>query len=415
MERVVITGIGLVTPCGVGTEETFRNLLDGRSGVGPITQFDATDEFTTRFAAEVKGFEPADFMPKKKLKEVSRFIAFSIGATRMAFQHSGIELDDKERERTGCFIGVGLGGLENLEKCTLVVHQRSPRKVSPYFIPSIISNLAAGQVSIEFGLHGPSYCHTSACASSAHSIGEACDWIRLGRADVMVAGGAEATVTPVGVAGFSAMFALSRRNDAPEQASRPFDKDRDGFVLGEGAGTVILESLSHAKKRGAPIIAELAGWSATSDAFHITRPAPEHHSAANAMRLALEAAKLDPTDVGYINAHATSTPTGDADESRAIANVFGAHATDKKLWISSTKSMMGHLLGASGAVELSVAANAVATGGVPPTINQETSDPDCPLDYVPNRARSGAIEHAMSNSFGFGGTNAALVVSKFRG
>jgi 3-oxoacyl-[acyl-carrier-protein] synthase II len=413
MERVVITGIGLVTPCGLGVKETLQNLLDGKSGVGPITQFDATPEFATRFAAEVKDFDAADWMPRKKIKEMSRFITFAVAATRMAFDDAGLELSDEERARTGCFIGVGLGGLENLEKITLVVHEKTPKKVSPYFIPSIIGNLAAGQVAIEFGLHGPSYCHTSACASSAHSIGEAYNWIRSGQADVMIAGGAEATVTPVGVAGFSAMFALSRRNDAPQRASRPFDRDRDGFVLGEGAGTLVLESLTRAKERGARILGELTGFGATTDAFHVTRPAPDHAHAAEAMRLALRNARLNPEQVGYINAHGTSTPMGDAEESRAIARVFGAHAAEKRLWISSTKSMMGHLLGASGAVEASVAVNAVNTGLVPPTINLDNPDPDCPLDYVPNLARHGAIEHAMSNSFGFGGTNAALIVSKF--
>lgn len=415
MERVVITGLGLITPCGVGTQPTLQNLLDGKSGVGPITQFDATEEFATRFAAEVKDFDPSDWMAKKKLKETSRFITFAVAATRMAFEHANVALSDEERERTGCFIGVGLGGLENLEKITLTVHQRSPRKASPYALPSIIGNLAAGQVSIEFGLHGPSYCHTSACASGAHAIGEACNWIQLGRADVMVAGGTEATVTPVGVAGFSAMFALSRRNDAPERASRPFDRGRDGFVLGEGAGILVLESLTRAKRRGANILAEVSGWGATTDAHHLTRPPEGHPYAAEAMRLALGNARLAPERIGYINAHGTSTPMGDVEESRAIARVFGSHALDHRLWVSSTKSMMGHLLGASGAVEAAVAIEAVRTGGVPPTINLDDPDPECILDYVPNHGRQGRFQHAMSNSFGFGGTNVALIVSRFDG
>jgi 3-oxoacyl-[acyl-carrier-protein] synthase II len=413
MERVVITGLGLVTPCGMGAEPTLQNLLDGKSGVGPITQFEATEEFATRFAAEVKGFEPSEWMAKKKLKETSRFITFAVAATRMALDHAEVALTDEERERTGCFIGVGLGGLENLEKITLTVHQKSPRKASPYSLPSIIGNLAAGQVSIEFGLHGPSYCHTSACASGAHAIGEAFNWIQLGQADVMVAGGAEATVTPVGVAGFSAMFALSRRNDTPERASRPFDRGRDGFVLGEGAGILVLESLTRARRRGANILAELTGWGATTDAHHLTRPPQDHPYAAKAMRLALCNARLAPEQIGYINAHGTSTPMGDVEESRAIARLFGAHATDRKLWVSSTKSMMGHLLGASGAVEAAVAINAVRTGAVPPTINLEEPDPECTLDYVPNHGRQGDFRHAMSNSFGFGGTNVALVMSRF--
>jgi 3-oxoacyl-[acyl-carrier-protein] synthase II len=414
MERVVITGLGLVTPCGMGAKPTFQNLLNGRSGVGPITQFDATNEFATRFAAEVKGFDPSDWMAKKKIKETSRFISFAVAATRMALDDAEVAFTDEDRERAGCFIGVGLGGLENLEKITLTVHQKSPRKASPYSLPSIISNLAAGQVAIEFGLHGPSYCHTSACASGAHSIGEAYNWIRLGLSDVMVAGGAEATVTPVGVAGFSAMHALSRRNEAPERASRPFDKDRDGFVLGEGAGILVLESLTRARRRGARILAELAGWAASTDAYHLTRPPKDHPYAAKAMRDALTSAQLNPEQVGYVNAHGTSTPMGDVEESRAIAAVFGAHALDKRLWVSSTKSMMGHLLGASGAVEAAVAIHAVRTGEVPPTINLDQPDPECVLDYVPNRGRSGRVQHAMSNSFGFGGTNVALIVSRFQ-
>ncbi len=412
MERVVITGIGLVTPCGIGTDATTNALLAGRSGVGPITLFDASEDYTTRFAAEVKDFDPSATIPKKKHKELSRFIMLSMAASREAVERSGLELTDEERDRSGCFIGVGLGGLESLERWTLVRAEKGPRKVSPYFIPQVIANLAAGQVSIQEGLRGPSYCHTSACASSAHAIGEAYDWIRCGRAPVMVAGGAESTITPMGVAGFSTMFALSRRNDEPSAASRPFDRDRDGFVLGEGAATLVLESLSRAKARGANIIAEITGWSATSDAFHITKPAPGHKYAANAMRWALQEAKLDPSDVGYINAHGTSTPPGDVEESRAIEGVFGAHAHDG-LWVSSTKSMMGHLLGASGAVELAICAHAVKTGQIPPTINLNNQDPECTLDYVANTARERRTRHAMSNSFGFGGTNAAVIVSAF--
>lgn len=415
MERVVVTGVGLVTPCGVGTQETFNTLMAGQSGVGPITQFEVTDEYTTRFAAEVKGFDATEYVPRKKVKELCRFITFSWAASVMAARAAGLELTEAERDRAGCFIGVGLGGLENLERVTLMLRDKGPRKVSPYFIPSIIGNLAAGQVSIALGLRGPSYCHTSACASSAHSIGEAYEWIRSGRADVMLAGGAEATITPIGVAGFSAMFALSRRNDAPTEASRPFDRDRDGFVIGEGAGTLVLESLTRARKRGAPILGEITGWGATSDAFHITKPAPEHVFAARAMRLALQSARLSPSDIGYINAHGTSTPAGDVEESRAIEAVFGEHARSKRLWISSTKSMMGHLLGASGAVETAICLNAVRTGQIPPTINLHTPDHGCSLDYVPNAAREGRIKHAMSNSFGFGGTNAVIITSAFEG
>jgi 3-oxoacyl-[acyl-carrier-protein] synthase II len=415
MERVVVTGIGLVTPNGVGTESTFRSLMNGESGVGPITQFEATDEYATRFAAEVKSFDPTHYIAKKKVKELCRFITFSLAASKMAIEAAGLDLTEEERDRAGCFIGVGLGGLENLERVTLVLRDRGPSKVSPYFIPSIIGNLAAGQVSIEHGLRGVSYCHTSACASSAHALGEAFEWIRSGRSDVMIAGGAEATITPIGVAGFNAMFALSRRNDEPKRASRPFDRDRDGFVIGEGAGTLVLESLTRARKRGATILGEVTGWGATSDAYHITKPAPNHQFAASAMRLALQYSKLNPEDVGYINAHGTSTPAGDVEESRAIAHVFGRHATDHQLWVSSTKSMMGHLLGAAGAVEAAICVNALRTGQVPPTINLENQDPDCQLDYVANQGRERRLRHVMNNSFGFGGTNAAVVFSAFEG
>ena len=415
MERVVVTGIGLVTPNGIGTEASWDSLTQGKSGVGPITLFEATEAYPSRFAAEVKDFDPTLFMERKKLKEVTRFIPFAMAATKMALEHADLGLTDEERDRVGVFIGVGLGGLENLERVTLILDRKGPSKVSPYFIPSLIANMAAGQVSIAHGFRGPSYAHTSACSSSAHAIGEALRWIQEGRAEVMVAGGAEATITPIGIAGFSAMFALSRRNDEPERASRPWDRGRDGFVCGEGAGTLILESLTRAKKRGAHILAEVTGAAATSDAYHITKPAPGGAGAVRAMRLALEDAKLDPAQIEYINAHGTSTPAGDVEESKAIEKVFGAHALDKKLWISSTKSMMGHLLGAAGAVEAAICIKAIETGVIPPTINHEDPDPECVLDYVPNQARERRITHAMSNSFGFGGTNAALILSAFNG
>lgn len=415
MERVVVTGLGLVTPNGVGTQASWDSLTRGQSGVGPITLFEATEAYPSRFAAEVKDFDPTQFMERKKLKEVTRFIPFSLAATKMALEDADLGLTDEERERVGVFIGVGLGGLENLERVTLILDRKGPGKVSPYFIPSLIANMAAGQVSIAHGFQGPSYAHTSACSSSAHAIAEALRWIQEGRAEVMVAGGAEATITPIGIAGFSAMFALSRRNNEPERASRPWDKGRDGFVCGEGAGTLILESLTRAKKRGARILAEVTGAAATSDAYHITKPAPGGAGAVRAMRLALEDAKLDPASVDYINAHGTSTPAGDVEESKAIEKVFGAHALDKKLWISSTKSMMGHLLGAAGAVEAAICIKAIETGIIPPTINHEDPDPECVLDYVPNTARERRITHAMSNSFGFGGTNATLILSAFDG
>ncbi len=414
MERVVVTGIGLVTPVGVGTDATWQSLIQGKSGAGLITQFEANDEYPTRIAAEVKDFDPSVYMEKKKLKEVSRFIPFSLAATQMAIEHAQLELTDAVRETTGCYIGVGLGGLENIEKVSLTLHEKGPKRVSPYFIPSVIANMAAGQVSIRFGLRGPSMAHTSACASSAHALGEAFRNIRGGFADVMVAGGAEATITPIGIAGFSSMFALSRRNDAPEKASRPWDRGRDGFLCGEGAGTVILESLTHAKKRGARILAEVTGYGATCDAYHITKPAPDGAGATRAMQLALASAKMSPGQVDYINAHGTSTPTGDIEEAKAIARVFGAHALDKKLWVSSTKSMMGHLLGAAGAVEAAVCVQAIQTGHIPPTINLEDQDPEAPLEFVANTARERKVTHVMSNSFGFGGTNATLVFSAFQ-
>jgi 3-oxoacyl-[acyl-carrier-protein] synthase II len=415
MERVVVTGIGLVTPNGIGTDATWRSLVSGESSAAPITLFDADPRYSTRFACEVKGFDPEVFIAKKKVKELSRFITFSLAATKIAVEHAGLELSDEERERAGCFIGVGVGGLENLEKVTLIVKDKGPGRVSPYFIPSLIGNLAAGQVSIEYGLRGPSFCHTSACSSSAHAIGEAVEWIRRGRTDVMVAGGAEAAITPTGIAGFAAMFALSRRNDDPTRASRPFDKGRDGFVCGEGAGTLILESLTRAKRRGAKILAEIVGWGASSDAYHITKPPPGGPGAVKSMTSALADAKVSPDRIDYINAHGTSTPPGDIEESKAIIVTFGAHALDKRVWVSSTKSQMGHLLGAAGAVETAVCIKAIETGVVPPTINLEDQDPECVLDYVPNRCRERRITHAMTNSFGFGGTNASLVLSAFDG
>jgi 3-oxoacyl-[acyl-carrier-protein] synthase II len=415
MERIVVTGIGLVTPNGVGTDASFQSLINGRSGVGPITQFDATEQYTTRIAAEVKNFDPAQFMEKKKIKEVSRFIPFAIAATRMALEQADLNLTEEERDTCGVFIGVGLGGLENLERCTITLNTKGPGKVSPYFIPSLIANMAAGQVSIAFGLRGPCMAHTSACSSSAHAMGEALRSMQRGDTEVMVVGGAEATITPIGIAGFGAMFALSRRNDEPERASRPWDKGRDGFVCGEGAGTLIFETLSRAKKRGARILAEVSGYAATADAYHITKPAPEHAQAARAMQMALKDAKLNPEQIDYINAHGTSTPVGDTEEAKAVAKVYGNHALEKKLWVSSTKSMMGHLLGAAGAVEAAVCIKAIETGVIPPTINLEDPDTDVPLDFVPNKARERRIKRAMSNSFGFGGTNATLVFSAFEG
>ena len=414
MHRVVITGIGLVTPLAIGRAESWEALLAGKSGAAPITLFDAS-AFRVRFAAEVKGWDGTRFVEKKKLKEMDRFIEFACGAALMAILDSQLELTDEERNEAGCFIGVGLGGLMTLEKTKQTLLEKGPQKVSPYSIPGIIANLAAGQVSMMHGLKGPSYCNTSACSSGAHALGEAFEWIRRGRAQVMVTGGAEATVTPVGIGGFEAMYALSRRNEEPEKASRPFDKGRDGFVCGEGSGVLVLETLERAKKRGAKIYAEVTGYGASSDANHLTQPAPHGEGAQRSMRMALKDAQLNPDQIDYLNAHGTSTPVGDIAETEALLEVFKSHAVDKKLWVSSTKSMMGHLLGAAGAVESAICALAIAEGKVPPTINLTDPDPACPLDYVPLVARERAIKHALNNSFGFGGTNASLIFSRYEG
>jgi 3-oxoacyl-[acyl-carrier-protein] synthase II len=363
----------------------------------------------------VKGWEPTRWIERKKLKEMDRFMEFALGAASLAILDAKLELSDQARERAGCFIGNGVGGLFSLEKTKETLLTKGPTRVSPYAIPTIIGNLAAGQVSIAHGLKGPSYCTTSACSSGAHAIGEAGEWIRRGKVDVMIAGGTEATISPVGIAGFEAMLALSKRNDDPARASRPFDRERDGFVCGEGAGVMVLESLSHARARGARVYAEVAGYGASSDAHHLTQPAPMHEGAQRAMRMALEDARISPDAIDYVNAHGTSTQIGDLEESRAIAAVFGASAIDKKLWVSSTKSMMGHLLGAAGAVETAICALAVAEGLVPPTINLTDPDPECTLDYVANTARERRVRHAMNNSFGFGGTNCALVLSRVEG
>jgi 3-oxoacyl-[acyl-carrier-protein] synthase II len=414
MERVVITGLGLVTPLGIGTRESWGALVEGKSGITPISLFDCST-FRVRIAGEVKDWDPTRWIERKKLKEMDRFMEFAVGASSMAIADAGLQLTDDERFRAGCFIGNGVGGLFSLERTKETLLTKGSTKVSPYAIPTIIGNLAAGQVSIAHGLRGPSYCTTSACSSGAHAIGEASEWIRRGKVDVMLAGGTEATITPVGIAGFEAMLALSKRNDDPPRASRPFDRGRDGFVCGEGSGILVLESLTRASKRGARIYAEVTGYGASSDAYHLTQPAPLHEGAQRAMRMALEDARTPPEALDYVNAHGTSTPLGDVEESRAIAAVFGANAIDKKLWVSSTKSMMGHLLGASGAVEAAICALTIAEGRIPPTINLVDPDPECALDYVPNVARERRVRHAMNNSFGFGGTNCALVLSRFEG
>ena len=416
MKRVVVTGLGLVTPAGVGTQTTWNNVVAGKSGIRPITLFDATG-FPTTFAGEVPDFVAEQFVPKKKLKETCRFSQLALAASKMAwddagFGEGGAPPSEELRAQTGTFLGVGLGGLEGIYNSSITLKEKGPSKISPYFIPSVIGNLAGGQVAIALGLKGPSYANTSACASSAHAVGEAFEWIRRGRTKLMVAGGAEATITGLGIGGFCAMFALSRRNAEPTKASRPWDKDRDGFVCSEGAGVLILEELEHARARGAKIYCEVTGYGASCDAYHLTKPAPDGAGAQQAMRMALEDAKVDPSSVDYVNAHGTSTPHGDVEEARAMIGVFGAHALDKKLWVSSTKSVMGHLLGGAGGVEAGICALAIAEGVVPPTINLDAQDPDAPLDFVPHEARRRVLHHTMSNSFGFGGTNATLVLSK---
>ncbi|MBK7402967.1 MAG: beta-ketoacyl-ACP synthase II [Myxococcales bacterium] len=411
MERVVITGIGFVIPNGIGTIEPFRHVLSGKSAIGPITHFDTT-EYASKVAGEVRDFAVEPYLAdKRKARELDRFSAMSIAATHIAFGDAALELTEEERDTTGTIIGVGLGGLQAIENSHNTLRDKGPKRVTPYFIPQTIANLAAGQVSILHRLRGPSFCTTSACSSSAHAIGEAAGWIRRGAADVMIAGGAEAAITHLGVGGFCAMMALSKRNDST--ASRPWDKGRDGFVIGEGAVTLVLESLTRARKRGARIYAELTGYGASSDAHHITQPAPEGEGAARAMRLALRDAKLDPSAVGYINAHGTSTPQGDIQEALAIRHVFGDHATSGKLAISSTKSTMGHLLGSAGAVEAAIAAMTISEGIIPPTLHLDDPDPAVAgLDLVPHTARERRVDHVLSNSFGFGGTNATLVISR---
>ncbi len=404
--RVVITGIGLVTPVGVGTRETWQGLLEGRSGIGPITRFDATD-YASRIAGEVDGFDPLVWLGRKDSKKMDRFIHLAVGASMMALEDARLPSPVPNAERTGVLVGAGMGGLESLYDAQQILTNRGPRRVSPFTIPRLIPNLAPGQISILTGARGPNLCSVSACATGAHSIGDAARLIARGDADVMIAGGTEAAVTHLGIAGFAAMKALSTRNDEPELASRPFDAERDGFVCAEGAATVILETLDHARARDARIYAEVKGYGQSSDGHHMTMPAPGGEGARRAMRAALDDAELGPEAIRYVNAHGTSTPGGDKAEVQAIRGVFGDHAD--ALWVSSTKSMTGHTLGAAGAIESAVCALAVYEGRVPPTINLTAPDPDCDLDFVADGAREGDINVAMNNSFGFGGTNVCLV------
>jgi 3-oxoacyl-[acyl-carrier-protein] synthase II len=408
--RVVVTGVGLITPIAVGTEETWQGLLAGKSGIGPITHFDSAS-YATRFAGEVKGFDPTKWVTSREAKTIDAFIQYAIAAASLAMADSGLVIEGEFAERVGCFVGAGLGGVTTIEAACKTLAEKGPRHgISPFFVPMIIVNLAPGQISIRFGAKGPNMSHVSACSTGAHAIGESLRVIQRGDADAMICGGTEATVTPLGVGGFNSMRALSTRNDAPTQASRPFDRDRDGFVIAEGAGIIVLEEMEHARKRGAKIYAELTGYGLNADAHHITAPAPEGEGAQRCMKLALKDAKLDPSQVGYINAHGTSTKMNDAAETLAIKGVFGDAA--RKLMVSSTKSMTGHMLGAAGGVETAICALVIARGVVPPTINYTTPDPECDLDYVPNTAREGRVQHVLTNSFGFGGTNACLVLSR---
>ena len=410
--RVVITGLGLI--CGVGntTQEVWGQLLAGASGVGPITAFDTTG-FSTTFAAEVKNFDPLQFIDKKESRKMARFIHLAIAATHEAMEQSGLVITPENEERVGVFIGSGIGGFEIIEREYSNLIAGGPRKISPFFIPSTIINMAAGQVSIRYGAKGPISATATACATSANSIGDSFRMIQHGECDAMIAGGSEAAVTQLSIGGFAAMRALSTRNDDPQSASRPFDKDRDGFVLGEGAGILILEELEFAKARGAKILGEIIGYGMSSDAYHMTGIAPEGAGAQRSMRAALRDSGIALDDVDYVNAHATSTPAGDGNESQAIALVFGEHATSKVLKVSSTKSMTGHLLGAAGGLEAGITALALMNQKIPPTINLATPGEDCVLDYVPNTAIDAKIDVALSNSFGFGGINASLIMRRW--
>ena len=403
--RVVVTGLGIISPLGIGVEDNWSAISNGRSGIGLITRFNA-ESFPVQFAGEVNGFDAEHYMSHKEVKKMDRFIHFAVAASHFALNDSGYEITDKSAERVGVQVGVGLGGLPAIERYHDIFKERGVRKITPFFIPMVIANLASGQVSIHSGAKGPNTCTVTACATGTHSIGEAARLIQYGDADVMIAGGTESVITPLCVGGFYAAKALSTRNDDPEGASRPFDKDRDGFVIGEGCGVVILENYESAKKRGAKVYGEIGGYALNGDAYHITASAPNGEGAARCMNLALKNAGLNKDEVQYINAHGTSTGA-DLMETQAIKSVFGKHAY--KLAVSSTKSMTGHLLGAAGGVEAIFSLLAISRGVLPPTINYKTPDPECDLDYIPNNAREGTINIAISNSFGFGGTNAVLV------
>ncbi len=408
--RVVVTGLGLICAVGNTSEETWKNLLAGKSGIARITHFDPS-QFSCQIAAEVKNFDPLNFIDKKEARKMGRFIHLAMAATQEAMEMSGLKITEQSGARVGVHIGSGIGGFDVIEREHSKLLQGGPHKISPFFIPAAIVNLAAGHVSIRWGAKGPNEATCTACTSSAHSIGDAYKIIQRCDADVMIAGGTEAAITPMGVGGFAAMRALSLRNDAPEKSSRPWDAERDGFVVGEGAGILILEDLEHARARGAKILAEIIGYGMSADAYHITHPAEGGEGAYRVMQSTLRDAKLPPTAVGYINAHGTSTPLGDKQETMAIKSAFGEHAY--KLAVSSTKSMTGHLLGGAGGLEAGITVLALRDQMLPPTINLEHPDPECDLDYVPNQARKATIEVALSNSFGFGGTNACLLFRRW--
>ncbi len=408
--RVVITGFGLITPIGNDVDTFWSNLVAGKSGVGPITQFDASD-YPVRIAAEVKDFDPTKYLSRREARRMDRFTQFAVSAAKLAVEHAKLDMGKVDAERVGVYIGSGIGGLSTLEAQHKVLLQRGPRRVSPFFIPMMIANMASGQVSIHIGAKGPNSSSITACATGTHSIGDAFRILQYGDADVMLAGGAEATILPLAFAGFSTMGALSNRNEEPEKASRPFDRDRDGFVMGEGAGVLVLETLDHALQRGATIYGEIAGYGMTADAHHLTSPDPTGMGPARSMINAIRDAGLEPTDIDYINAHGTSTPLNEKYETIAIKRAFGDHAY--QLAISSNKSMIGHLLGAAGGVEAIATVLTLKNQIIPPTINYENPDPDCDLDYVPNEARQARVRTAISNSLGFGGHNATILLRAY--
>jgi 3-oxoacyl-[acyl-carrier-protein] synthase II len=408
--RVVVTGVGLVSPLGVGTAENWRALMEGKSGIGPITRFDAS-EYPTRIAGEVKGFDPLNYVDKKDVKKSDAFIHYALGATHFAMEDSGLVIDESNADRVGVVIGSGIGGLPLIEQMHHTLIERGPNRVSPFFIPGLIVNMAAGQVSIRYNARGPNTSPATACTTGLHAVGDAFRLIQNGEADAMIAGGTEAVITPLAVAGFCAMRAMSHRNDDPEKASRPWDAGRDGFIIGEGSGIVIMEELELARKRGAPIYAEVVGYGMSADAYHISAPHPEGHGAVRVMRAALADAGLEPEVIGYINAHGTSTPLGDLSEVRAVKTVFGEHAY--KLAMSSTKSATGHLLGAAGGLETGILALAVKNQTLPPTLNLDEPGEGCDLDFVPHKPRQVELDYALTNSFGFGGTNGAVIMKRF--